>query len=114
MSDIAVFLGQQIRTVRKEHKMSQEELAYLASISPAHLGQIERAVKNPTLDTINQIASALNLSVSELLSPYSRSASGVPPKKPAIEKILSHLNQMSDDELSDILKMIRIFEHYKK
>ncbi len=46
--------------------MSQEELAYKAGLRPAHLGQIERAVKKPTVDTIGKLAEALNVEASEL------------------------------------------------
>jgi len=52
MSDIAMQLGQRIRDLRTERHMSQEELSFKAGISPAHLGQIERALKNPTIDTV--------------------------------------------------------------
>ena len=68
MSDIAVQMGQRIRELRTDRQMNQEELAFKAGISPAHLGQIERATKNPTIDTISRIASALSVPITELFS----------------------------------------------
>lgn len=112
MSEIAVFLGKRIRELRIAQKLSQEELAYRASINPAHLGQIERALKNPTLDTIEQIASALNISLSELFSPYT-----VPTATPAenitLEKINSLLSSMSQSQQKDILKIIKTIQNFK-
>lgn len=61
MTDAARKLGMRIRQLRNEKNMSQEELSFKAGISSAHLGQIERATKNPTIDTISKIASALNI-----------------------------------------------------
>lgn len=68
MSNIAKQLGQRIRQLRNERQMSQEELSFKAGISPAHLGQIERATKNPTIDTVAKIAAALDIPVAALFT----------------------------------------------
>jgi len=47
--------------------ISQEELAFRANINPAYLGQIERGIKCPTVDTLCRIAGALNIVPAELL-----------------------------------------------
>ncbi|KAB4867635.1 helix-turn-helix transcriptional regulator, partial [Bacteroides thetaiotaomicron] len=56
MSDIAIQLGQRLRALRRERGISQEELSFKAGISAAHLGQIERAVKKPTVEPIGKLA----------------------------------------------------------
>lgn len=68
MSDTANALGQRIREIRINQHMSQEELSFKAGISAAHLGQIERALKNPTIDTVAKIAGALNVPISSLFT----------------------------------------------
>ena len=68
MRDIATALGLRIRELRNERHMSQEELAFKAGISAAHLGQIERALKNPTVDTVDKIAGALGVPITALLT----------------------------------------------
>ena len=110
MSNIAKELGLRIRQLRNEKHMSQEELAFKAGISPAHLGQIERAVKNPTIDTIGKISSALDLPVTELFS-SDRIASA--PLNLTIGKINAQLIDMSEEEQKDILRIIRIFRNYQ-
>lgn len=111
MSDIAKQLGQRIRDLRMEHHMSQEELSFKAGLSPAHLGQIERALKNPTVDTIAKIAVALDVPVAAL---FSLDAVPVSSQNVLIEKINAQLKNMSEDEQKDILRIIRIFRNYGK
>lgn len=66
MSDIVRMLGQRIRNYRMAMKLSQEKLAELSGHHPAYIGQIERGEKNATMESIEKIASALNISLSKL------------------------------------------------
>ena len=111
MSDIAKQLGQRIRELRTERHMSQEELSFKAGISPAHLGQIERALKNPTIDTIAKIAAALDIPVTTLFTMDSVSA---PDQNATIGQINAQLLSMSEEEQKDILRIIRIFRGYQR
>ena len=111
MSEIAKQLGQRIRDLRCERSMSQEELSFKAGISPAHLGQIERAIKNPTIYTVAKIATALDLPVAEL---FNMEAVSIPPQNAIVSKINAHLVNMSEEEQKDILRMIRIFRNYQR
>lgn len=111
MSDITRQLGQRIRDLRNERHMSQEELAFKAGISPAHLGQIERALKNPTIDTVAKIAAALNIPAVALFVMDSVSA---PSQSITIGKINAQLLSMSEEEQKDILRIIRIFRGYQR
>ncbi len=112
MSSIAINLGQRIRQLRSERKMSQEELAFKAGISPAHLGQIERAIKNPTVDTVGKIAAALNVPMTAMFSNDPLSSSAV--SGSTVEKINIHLMVMSEEEQRDILRIIRILHNYER
>lgn len=111
MSEIAKQLGQRIRDLRCERSMSQEELSFKAGISPAHLGQIERAVKNPTIDTVAKISAALDLPVAAL---FTMEEVPVPPQNITVGKINAHLASMSEEEQKDILRLIRIFRNYQR
>ncbi|WP_158768212.1 helix-turn-helix domain-containing protein [Paraglaciecola sp. L1A13] len=63
-----VNFGRSVRNVRKLKGLSQEALANLANIDRSYMGHIERGEKNVTLTKIYQIADALDISVSKLLS----------------------------------------------
>ena len=59
-------LGQQIRRLREEKKLSQEEFAGLADIDRAYYGGIERGERNVAAINIMKIADAMGLEVGEL------------------------------------------------
>lgn len=111
MSDIAKQLGQRIRELRTEQNMSQEELSFKAGISPAHLGQIERALKNPTIDTVAKIAAALDIPISSL---FTMDAVSAVSQNTTVVKINAQLLGMTEEEQKDILRIIRIFRGYQR
>jgi transcriptional regulator with XRE-family HTH domain len=60
-------LSQNIKKLRKQRKLSQEELAKKAGVTYSTLIKLESGVnKNPTIKTIQQIAAALEVSLDEL------------------------------------------------
>lgn len=61
-------LGLKIQFYRKQHNMTQLQLAEKINISRTYLSNIEapKAIVNPTLDIIFDIADALNVPVSLL------------------------------------------------
>ncbi len=66
MSDITKILGKRIRNYRTTMGLSQEKLAELSGCHPTYIGQIERGEKNATIESIEKIALALNVSLSKL------------------------------------------------
>jgi len=61
-------LAQNIKELRKKHKLSQEQLAKQAEITYSTLIKIESgANKNPTLATIKKIAEAFGIGLDELV-----------------------------------------------
>ncbi|MEE1126551.1 MAG: helix-turn-helix transcriptional regulator [Acutalibacteraceae bacterium] len=66
MSEIAKHIGLRIRSYRTQLGYSQERLAEISGCHPTYIGQIERGEKNPTLESVEKIATALNLSLSKL------------------------------------------------
>ena len=66
MSDIAKILGQRIRNHRTAQGLSQEKLAELSGCHHTYIGQIERGEKNATIESIEKISAALNISLSKL------------------------------------------------
>lgn len=61
MSEIVKLLGANIRKIRKSRNMTQEQLAEKADISVPYMTQIELGQKQPTLETVESIAQALNV-----------------------------------------------------
>lgn len=59
-------LGKNIKTRRKELGLTQQELADILDMSLNFIGKIEVAFSKPSLDTLIEIAKALDTTVSEL------------------------------------------------
>lgn len=66
MSEIVEILGKNIRNLRKEIGWTQECLAEKAGISVPFMTQIELARKTASLEVIEKIAKALNVSYTQL------------------------------------------------
>ena len=60
-------LGEWIRHIRKNKRMTQNHLAELVGIEPSNISHIERAVSKVGLATLVGIANALECSVDDLL-----------------------------------------------
>lgn len=63
-----VILGKQVRKLRLELNLSQEELAEVVGLHRTYIGAVERGERNVSLDNIVRIAKALNTTASELLA----------------------------------------------
>ena len=60
-------LADSIKKLRKQRKLSQEELAKKSGVTYSTLIKLESGVnKNPTIRTIQQIAAALEVTLDEL------------------------------------------------
>lgn len=61
-------LGAKLAYVRKNKKLSQIKLAELVDMNFNYIGQIERGEANVTINTIKNLADALEVEVSELFN----------------------------------------------
>jgi transcriptional regulator with XRE-family HTH domain len=66
MSDIVRDVGFRIREIREQRGLTQEQLAALADLHRAYIGQIERGEKNIGLINLEKIAKALEVDVRDL------------------------------------------------
>ena len=60
-------IGLKIKLLRNKIGISQEELGFRANVSKTQIGLIERGESSPTIDTLDQIAMALESSLTELV-----------------------------------------------
>jgi two-component system response regulator len=58
-----------VRTRRNRMGISQEELGERAGLHRTYIADIERGARNPSLESINKLAGALEVSISTLFSP---------------------------------------------
>jgi transcriptional regulator with XRE-family HTH domain len=60
-------VGKNIRSLRQEMGISQEELAHRAKIHRTYMSAVERGLRNVAIDNIEKIAKALDVKPNQLL-----------------------------------------------
>ena len=65
--DIAARFGENLTLYRRRAGLSQEELGFRASLHRTEIGQLERGVRLPRIDTLVKLAGALSLPPGDLL-----------------------------------------------
>jgi transcriptional regulator with XRE-family HTH domain len=68
MSPTPKQMGARIRRLRKGKDMSQADLAKRAGLTRVYVTRLEAGRQDPSLSTINALAKALGVPVSDLLS----------------------------------------------
>jgi transcriptional regulator with XRE-family HTH domain len=68
LQDITIALGSKLRDIRKLKAISQEELAFRSDVSTSYIGQIERGKKSVTIETLDRITAALEISLYDLFN----------------------------------------------
>ena len=67
-SDISVRFGKAIRTLRCKEGISQEELAYRCGLHRTYVSDVELGKRNVSLENIDRISQALNISLADLFT----------------------------------------------
>jgi transcriptional regulator with XRE-family HTH domain len=67
MGSIGERIGLNIRRIREQQGLSQENLAAIAGLHRAYIGQVERAEKNIGLQNLEKIANTLEVDIRALV-----------------------------------------------
>jgi transcriptional regulator with XRE-family HTH domain len=68
MRDWQAIVAKNVRKLRQQRKLTQEQLAFAAEIDLTYLGGIERGRRNPSLLVMARIAEALRVPLPKLLT----------------------------------------------
>lgn len=67
MEQLVDIVGINIREIRKQKKLTQEELAEKCDLQTSYLAGVERGDRNITLQTLEKIAKGLDVNAKQLL-----------------------------------------------
>lgn len=67
--DILDIVAKNIKTLRLDKDLSQEELADKASLHRTYISLLERKKKNVSIKILEKIANALEVEISDLIKP---------------------------------------------
>ena len=102
-------IGEYIREQREQAKISMRQLAQSAGVSNPYLSQIERGLRKPSADILQQIAKGLRISAEALYV-----QAGILEDRPADSGVRSAL--LADPELAERQKqvLIEIYESFRR
>ena len=64
---LLALLAKNVRTLRKENGLSQEELAFECEIDRTYISKVERGIANPSLLVLFKIANVLKVEIKVLI-----------------------------------------------
>ncbi|MCU6712429.1 helix-turn-helix domain-containing protein [Paenibacillus sp. J5C_2022] len=119
MSDISRLIGENIRALRREKGLSQEQLALRADINTSYMGQVERGEKNPTIDVLNRIAFALQTPLKDIVTVEALGEEDEASKSNQdsslyAEKIAHQLTVLSLKEQEVVYKLVKQLVHFRE
>ena len=72
VDDLRQVFGERLRQLRRKQGLSQEETAHRARVHVTYLSDLERGQQTPTLDVVNRLSSALQVTLAEVFAPLNR------------------------------------------
>lgn len=101
-------VGEFIRQQRESAQKSIRDLARAAGVSNPYLSQIERGIRRPSADILQQIARALEISAETL---YVRAGilDGTPPEVSSVSEAIQADEQLTNDQKQSLLSVYRTF-----
>jgi transcriptional regulator with XRE-family HTH domain len=78
--------GLNVQRLRRERKLSQEQLSFVSGRTRAYISSVEAGRRNATLDTVEILAKALNVEPQELVSANPSSKRAIRMSKPPASK----------------------------
>jgi transcriptional regulator with XRE-family HTH domain len=108
VSDIKQVIGSGIRSIRKAKGISQESLAHAAGFSPSYMGEVERGLRNISIETLGKISDALGVSPFDIIRFSTIGKNGKQNEKlAALEKHLALMTTRNIKEIELIHKVAK-------
>ena len=105
MENISSRLGERIRQYRQQRGLTQETLALNSGINVSFLGDVERGIKKPSIESLEKLLNALNVSFLEF---FDFETAVKPFKKcSALEKLNLKLQGRAEDEIEAVYDIVR-------
>ncbi len=97
-------IGIYIRKYRTAAGMSQDKLAELCDVSSKHIGVLERGERSPSLETLINIANALNVSADMLLCDVLDTQVGI--RQTMLGDKIGALSQEQQRDILDVVDLL--------
>jgi len=93
--------GVHVRTLRHARGLTQEELAERSTLSVDAVRRIERGAFSPSLETVNKLATGLDVSLRTLFNDFDRD------RRDQVAELCDYLGKRSRNELRMVWRVMR-------
>lgn len=115
MDQLINLVGMNIKEIRKQKNMTQEELAEKCGLQTSYLAGVERGDRNITLQTLEKIVAGLEINSKELFEVDLAFQNLSLEIEQLISVFTNQLKKKSEQEILLVLRIANdIFETYKK
>jgi len=105
-----ISMGERIKTIRTEKKLTLEKLSEKIGISRNFLWEIEAGRKSPAIQTLYNISKELNVSIDYLFGlSYDIKYLNQKNEKDTISEINASINELSTEELFILSKLLNTY-----
>jgi len=114
MANISDHIGVRLKDFRRRAGLTQEGLAFNAGIHVSFVSEIERNLKKPSVESLEKLLYALNVSFQEFFD-FELSVAELK-QKPVLDSLIQELQNRSEQEIEliyNIAKQILIYEDKK-
>lgn len=100
MTKLRNSVGERIRTIRKAKGLTQQQLAELSGLDDAYIGSVERGERNFSIDTLEKVLTALNVSISELMFSKEHMTKDETIRQEAIDEFVALTSRLNEEQIS--------------
>ncbi|MEI3613600.1 helix-turn-helix domain-containing protein [Pseudogracilibacillus sp. SO30301A] len=94
-------IGKRIKNLRETSDISARKLAQMTNLDPSQISKIERGGSKPSLDALERICKALNISLSEF---FSEVEVGLPPEQ---RRLLESTKSLTKEQIALLTKFLK-------
>ncbi|KJD43552.1 helix-turn-helix domain-containing protein [Paenibacillus terrae] len=99
MTKLRNSVGERIRTIRKAKGLTQQQLAELSELDDAYIGSVERGERNFSIDTLEKVLTALNVSISELMFSKEHMTKDETIRQEAVDEFVALTSRLNEGQI---------------
>ncbi|KEO79062.1 helix-turn-helix domain-containing protein [Paenibacillus polymyxa] len=99
MAELRKQIGTRIRAIRNAKGLTQQKLADIANLDYRYIGALERGERNFSIDTLEKVLTALNLSISELMFSKEHMTKDETIRQEAIDEFVALTSRLNEEQI---------------
>jgi len=111
MSELREMIGTRIRAMRSAKGLTQQKLADIAGLDYRYIGALERGERNFSIDTLEKVLIAFDVSLNELMYSYDVKDDLKKARQEAIDEFVTTTNNLSDRQITILRNILREVIH---